>query len=161
MKGEGGWWRKLHSEELHYFHFHFNNITIIESRRMRWICNTHKEVREMHTSRLSKQQKGRNLGTEMDLREIMNKLADWIKLDEIRIQLRRWPTGSTKEMNFLTSWTFQGRFHKVNNFQMLCRAQAFMLTVLARLTLWKKKVFCLIFLIQWYSIHWNTAELIR
>jgi hypothetical protein len=38
-----------------------------------------------------------------------------------------------------------------------------MLTVLALLTLWKtkNKVFCHTFVVQWHSIHWNTAEPIR
>jgi hypothetical protein len=46
------------------------------------------------------------------------------------------------------------------------RGGAFMsnlLAVLARLTLKKKlkKVSCLIFIVHWYSVHWNTAEPIR
>jgi hypothetical protein len=38
-----------------------------------------------------------------------------------------------------------------------------LITVLARLTLskMKNKVFCLTFVVQWYSIHWNTTESIR
>jgi hypothetical protein len=44
----------------------------------------------------------------------------------------------------------------------LNKVKTFMLTVLAalaRLTLLKTeiKVFCLTFVVQWYSIHWNTA----
>jgi hypothetical protein len=96
---EDGLWRKLHNDELHSLYSSPNIITVIKSRRMRWVGHVvrTREGRDVYGVLVGGSEGKRPLGRprhrwedniKMDLREIGIDGANWIRLAQDRVQWR-------------------------------------------------------------------------
>jgi hypothetical protein len=98
-KKEDGSWRKLHNDELHSLYSSPNTVRVIKSRRMRWVGHVARmgEGRGVYRVSVGRPEGKRPLGRprrrwedniKMDLREIGNDGANWIRLAQDRVQWR-------------------------------------------------------------------------
>jgi hypothetical protein len=89
--GVTGWWRKLHSEELHNLYSSPSIIRIIKSRRMRWAGHVARmgEKRNVYRLLVGKPEGKRSLGRprrrwidniKINLLEMELSVVDWIGL---------------------------------------------------------------------------------
>jgi hypothetical protein len=96
---EDGSWRKLHNGELQSLYSSPNIVRVIKSRRMRWAGHVARmgEGRGVYRVLIGRPEGKRPLGrpkrrwadtTKMDLREIGIDRANWIRLDQDRVQWR-------------------------------------------------------------------------
>jgi hypothetical protein len=96
---EDGSWRKLHNDELHNLYSSQNIVRVIKSRRMRWAGHVARmeEGRCVYRFLVGRPEGKRPLGRtrrrwedniKMDLREIGIDGANWIQLDQVRVQWR-------------------------------------------------------------------------
>jgi hypothetical protein len=96
---EDGSWRKLHNDELHSLYSSPNIVRVIKSRRMRWTEHVARmgEGRGVYRVLVARPQGKRLLrrlrhmweyNIKLDLREIGIGGANWIQLDQDRVQWR-------------------------------------------------------------------------
>jgi hypothetical protein len=96
---EDGPWRKLHNDELHSLYSSPNIVRVIKSRRMRWAGHVSRmgEGKGVYRVLVGRPEDRRPLGRpgrrwedniKMVLREIGIDGANWIRLDQDRVQWR-------------------------------------------------------------------------
>jgi hypothetical protein len=96
---EDGSWRKLYNDELHNLYSSPNIVRVIKSRRLRWVGHVARmtEGRGVYKVFVVRPEGKRPLGRprlrweyniKMDLREIGIDGANWIQLDQDRVQWR-------------------------------------------------------------------------
>jgi hypothetical protein len=106
---EDGSWRKLHNDELHSLYSSPNVVRVIKSRRMRWAGHVARigEGRGVYRVLVRKLEGKRPLGRprhrwedniKMYLRDIGIDGANWIRLDQDRVQ---WQDFVSTVMNLL------------------------------------------------------------
>jgi hypothetical protein len=96
---EDGSWRKLHNDELHSLYSSPNIVRVIKSRRMRWAGHVARmgEGKGVYRILVGRPEGKRPLGRprrrwggniKLNLREIWIDGANWIRLDQDRVQWR-------------------------------------------------------------------------
>jgi hypothetical protein len=96
---EDGLWRKLHNDELNSLYSSLNIVWVIKSRRMRWAGHVARmgEGRGVYRVLVGRPESKRPLerprrrcedNIKRDLREIGIDVANWIRLDQDRVQWR-------------------------------------------------------------------------
>jgi hypothetical protein len=96
---EDGSWRKLHNDELRSLYSSPNIVRVIKSRRMRWAGHVARigEGRSIYRILVGRPESKRPLGRprrrwedniKLDLRDIGIDGANWIQLDQDRVQCR-------------------------------------------------------------------------
>jgi hypothetical protein len=97
LKGRKTSWRKLHNDELHSLYSSPNIVRVIKSRKMRWVGHVARRGmgRCVYRVLVGRPEGRRPLGRprhrwedniKMDLREIGIDGANWIQLDQDRVQ---------------------------------------------------------------------------
>jgi hypothetical protein len=105
---EDGSWRKLHNDELHNLYSSRNNLSMIKSRRMRWVGHVVRrgEGRGIYRVLVGRPEGKRPLGRprrrwedniKMDLRGIGIDGTNWIQLAQNRVG---WRAFMSRVMNF-------------------------------------------------------------
>jgi hypothetical protein len=96
---EDGSWRKLHNDELHSLYSSPNIVRVIKSKRMRWAGHVARmgDERGVYSVLVGRSEVKRPLGRprrrwedniKMDLKDIGNDGANWIRLAQVRVQWR-------------------------------------------------------------------------
>jgi hypothetical protein len=92
-----GSWRKFHDDELHSLYSSPNIVKVIKSRRMRWVGTSMGEGRRVYKVLVGRPEEKRPLGRprrrwedniKMDLKEIGIDVTNWIRLAQVRVQMR-------------------------------------------------------------------------
>jgi hypothetical protein len=108
---EDGSWRKLHNDELHRLYSSLNNVRVIKSRRMKWAGHVARmgKGRGVYRVLIGRPEYERPMGRprrrwedniKMDLRKIGIDGANWIHLEQNRVQ---WRAFVNTVMNFRVS----------------------------------------------------------